>query len=130
MTTYTFNEPQTSFSTEQVCLELFTGNIEETLDFIVQWTEDTATEGLPTAGGDYDPQGLVFELAPGARENCIDIRIYRDNSFEIREEFGGVITDVRLPDGSQVPATGVQGITVTPMNTRVLINNIDGEDVR
>ena len=126
MNSYTFEEPEfQSFRSEQVCLRLFTGQIDQTLTFQVAWNPITAAEGLPGQGGDYTPQSNVYTLNPGAQLNCIDIFIHRDNAFEMREEFQGEIQSIQLPNG-QVLAS-VMGVTIQPQTTRVFIDNIDGE---
>lgn len=125
-TTYTFEEPRfQSFSTEQICLQLSTGRIDQTLSFRVRWNSITAVEGLPGVGGDYVPQSTVYSLAPGMVTTCINVFIQRDNAFERREEFGGQIVSVQLPDGSIVPTA--PGISIIPDTTRVFIDNIDGK---
>ena len=125
-TTYTFEEPTVqSFSTERICLSLITGQIDQTYRFRVQWNAITAAQGLPGAGGDFNPSQTVYQFAPGVRSNCINVLIYRDNAFESREEFSGQIVSIQLPDGTNVPS--VAGITIQPGTTRAFIESSDGK---
>ncbi len=126
MTTYTFNEPEVaSFSREQVCFRLFTGQIDQQLIFQVSWNPITAAQGIPGQGGDYVPQSTTYTLNPGTQLNCIDILIQRDNAFERREEFQGEIVSIQLPDGRIVPSFAA--INILPRSTRVFIDNTDGK---
>ena len=119
-TSYTFSEPEfIATQTEQICMELITGNIGETYMFAVLWNPITATTGSPITGGDYIPESAVYEFAPGVRRSCIDIFIFGDDRFELREGFNGQITSV-LPSADRV--------NIQTSFTQVFIEDVDGKN--
>ena len=81
---------------------------------------------LNTAGfsGDYNPTSDLYRFNQGALRSCVDIQIFRDNSFEPDEDFFGQIQGFQLPSGMFEPT--IQGVTVQPSETRVVIEDMDG----
>ncbi len=81
------------------------------------------TEGRVTTGGDYAQDEGNYILNPGDTQDCLEVLVFSDQLFETEESF-----DVRLIgliDDTGTPVASLEGVTLNPDLSRVVIEDSD-----
>ena len=74
------------------------------------------SEGLPTVGGDYTPPVGRYFLQEGESRSCLNVVIFRDDFFELTEDFSGELRDPLI-----------SGVLIDPGTTRIEIEDDDSK---
>ena len=81
---------------------------------------------MVSTGGDYAlPEESNFILNPGDIMSCLDVLVLSDNLFESDEMFN--VRLVGLIDDRGFPVDSIDGVTLNPDLTSVIIQDSDGE---
>ncbi len=81
---------------------------------------------MVSTGGDYAlPEESNFILNPGDIMSCLDVLVLSDNLFESDEMFN--VRLVGLIDDRGFPVDSIDGVTLNPDLTSVIIEDSDGE---